>query len=477
MNHGGAPATRPLLGPLPTAIWASAGIGVVVIGTSAAMAGPAPMLAAAAIILLSIPVAWVLSSPSRALVLYAFAIPIDVYLSTTLRVTTTQVLQVAIVGAWVVQSLLAPRRPREPGARPVLPYRLGAALLAFLLASIAWAAAPEASARTVVRIVAAILLAVYAAEHVSPRTLPRVLAALCAGAVVTAIYGYLQWLRGGYDALYPFFSPFYTDPFMTRGGGFAIVATFANPNILAGYLLMVMPVAWAGLAVPGRAARAGWVLASVVLGGALLLTFSKGSWLLLGLLAGLWVLGRLPIGTTLSGVAMAGLAIGVVLFYLDPIWRTLTFLFPDSREASVDTRLALWRTAISVFLERPLLGFGPDGFATATVGMRAGVLADLTRAHNMYLQALVDHGVVGSVLLWGTCGAIVRRAWSSAGVPRPSPDAARHLGLLLGAAAFFFYGFVETLNVSNQYVNTLWLILGLLAASTRHAELQSGARR
>jgi O-antigen ligase len=225
-----------------------------------------------------------------------------------------------------------------------------------------------------------------------------------------------------------------------------------------------------------RTARLGWALASLMMAAALLLTFSKGSWLLLGLLAAMLTLARLPIGGTLTAVAMTGLAVGFVLFYLDPIWRTLLFLFPDSRQASINPRLELWWAALRVFLERPLLGFGPEGFAGATVAMREGPVASLTRAHNMYLQALVDYGIVGSVLLWSTFAVILRRAWLAVDRRRLPIESARHLGLLLGTAAFFLYGFVETLNVSNQYVNTHWLIIGLLAASTREAGLRRGER-
>jgi O-antigen ligase len=446
---------------------AAVAAGCAALGAGVAFAGALSAFAAVLAILLALPVVWIVKSPSRALCVYAFVLPLDVYLSTTLRVTTTQVLQVAIFAGWMGQIALTTHEARR-GRTSVLPYRLGGLFVLFLIVSLTWSLNVEASARTIVRTLGAILMAVYAAEHADRETLGRIARAICYGALVTAAYGFAQLVRGGYDPLYQYFSPFYSDPWIARGGGFVVVATFSNPNILAGYLLMVLPISWALWDTSTGVRRGGWILASGALAAILLLTFSKASWILLGTLALLWAVTHLPPGLSLTIGATGGVALAVVLLLIDPIIRTLLFLFPDSRQASVDSRLALWWVALSAFLERPLLGFGMDGFAGATAGLRLGYLADLIRAHNMYLQALVDLGIVGSALLWGMCFTILRRALKARVRYRDAEGSSLHLALLLAAAAYFLYGLVETLNVSNQYVNTAWLVLGLLAASTRN---------
>lgn len=459
---------------LPTAAWVViAGVCVAIAGL-AVWAGPLATLGTALAVLVAIPAVWAVSVPGRALAVYAFALPLDIYLSTTLRVTSTQVLQVAIFTAWMIRLLLDERRSHAP--RPtetVLPYRTGALLVGYLIVSLTWSVNVDASARSVIRNLGAMLMAVYAAGHADRATLGRIIRAMGYGALVAAAYGYVQYARGGYDALYPLFSPFYTDPFVARGGGFSVVATFANPNILAGYLLMVLPLVWASCVSATGPRRAAWLVAAVLLGGLLLLTFSKASWLLGFALLGLWALARLPIGATFALGAAGGIVAGVILLLIEPVLRTLLVIFPDSREVSVDTRLGLWWAAIAAFLERPLLGFGLDGFAAATAGVRSGVLADLIRAHNMYFQALVDLGIVGSLLWWTPCVLIVRRAIARLHLEDHGAGASLHTGLVLSAAAFFLYGLVETLNISNQYVNTSWLVLGLLAASS-HQQRRTG---
>jgi O-antigen ligase len=467
-------AARTAGGPSVASIHVTLAVACVLIGLAAAWAGPLPTLGAALAVLLIVPLVLVVGSPARALAVYAFALPLDVYVSTTLRVTTTQLLEVAILSAWLVRMLVGTRRGNGDESGPsAVPYPLVAALVAYLIISLAWSVSLDASARSVARTLAAIFMALYAAEHSDHRTLGRLTRAMCYGAVVTTIYGYFQYARGGFDPLYQYFSPFYSEPFLARGGGFAVVATFANPNILAGYMLMVLPLAWAAAAEATGLRRLGWLVTILLFAGILLLTFSKASWILLGVLIALWGLARLSIGWTLGLGTVSGMVVGVALLLLTPIIRTLLFIFPDSREASVDTRLGLWWAAVTAFLERPLLGFGMDGFAGATAAVRYGLLADLTRAHNMYLQALVDLGLIGSLLLWGTCAAIVRRGWRSLRIGADAEGSALHLALMLSAAAYFLYGLIETLNVSNQYVNTSWLVLGLLAGSSRQRAIDA----
>jgi O-antigen ligase len=65
-------------------------------------------------------------------------------------------------------------------------------------------------------------------------------------------------------------------------------------------------------------------------------------------------------------------------------------------------RAVLWRTALDISRERPLLGIGPDNYRL-TYGPRLGLAAWDTRVHanNTYLEVLVGSGVIGlGALLW-----------------------------------------------------------------------------
>lgn len=65
-------------------------------------------------------------------------------------------------------------------------------------------------------------------------------------------------------------------------------------------------------------------------------------------------------------------------------------------------RTVLWRTALDISRERPLLGIGPDNYRL-TYGPRLGLAAWDTRVHanNMYLEVLAGMGVAGfAALAW-----------------------------------------------------------------------------
>ncbi len=334
------------------------------IGTVVALYGPSAALASVAIACGGLTAAWLLATPVRAVTLYAFLLPFDVYLSTSLRVTSTQVIQVLVLSAAAMGVLLRIGTVQGAAHVPRTAVALGLCLTSYLTLSLTWSVNPEASARSLLRTVAAMLMAGLAASVIRDgATLRRVCAAAGLGALLTSLYGYAQFVRGGHDSLYAYFSPFYSELFVARGAGFSIVATFANPNILAGYGVLVLPLVW-GLAANARGAgRAGWAAVATLVSGAVLLTFSKAGWLLVVALAGLWMLIRVTVGTRLAVAAGGGIALGIVVWLIDRLMNTFSLVFPNAREMSVDSRLDLWRASLSAFTESPLVGFGLDGFA------------------------------------------------------------------------------------------------------------------
>ncbi|MBI5395629.1 MAG: O-antigen ligase family protein, partial [Verrucomicrobia bacterium] len=186
-----------------------------------------------------------------------------------------------------------------------------------------------------------------------------------------------------------------------------VFGTLFYPNALAGYLILVGPVAvcwlWQWLrARPGGDGRARLIGAgaAAVFGAVmlwcLLLTRSKGGFLMLAvaMAAGLALF---PVAKLRWRVGvLAGLmAVGAVFFGMKGVQRGV-----ETLEARTD----YWKAGVAMIAETPWLGGGPGTFGLRYRELRpAG--AEWTRlAHNNYLQQWTDSGVVGFagyMLLWG----------------------------------------------------------------------------
>jgi len=202
------------------------------------------------------------------------------------------------------------------------------------------------------------------------------------------------------------------------------LGSFGHPNFFAQYLILALPLAIA-LAMEKRdaIARLGWGLSGLVLAGYFLLTRSRAAWL---------------------AVAVAVLILLVVLviearrrknknFTVKKILTTSTvillvlasvFIFPKNTNkwlrSSKDSiariinadvydssfsRSLLWREALSIVKDYPVLGVGIGNFKVKLPPYRtprerqvAGSGFGFSKAHNEYLQILAELGPIGLVI-------------------------------------------------------------------------------
>ena len=135
-------------------------------------------------------------------------------------------------------------------------------------------------------------------------------------------------------------------------------------------------------------------------------------------------------------------------------------------------RAELWRAALQMFGQRPLLGFGPDNFRHLYGGYLGLPTWDQrVHANNLYLELLADLGVLGAVAF----GLVVMPAIVGVadGLRTKQSAVERILLAGLGASllAFFVHGTLDYfLDFTPVYV-LFWLIVGLSAAVSRELNL------
>ncbi len=213
---------------------------------------------------------------------------------------------------------------------------------------------------------------------------------------------------------------------------------FTTPNILGGYLAMLLPLAL--LLAEGRAL----ILVSVAV--ALALTQS-----LSGLLSAFFAFavllsmkGRLNTRTILFLLIVMGAIIALIFFLRTT--RCTEFLQPLF---SGSMRFGYWRESVRVITAHPLTGVGLANFD----------LPQCRFAHNSYLQIWGEMGVLGIVSFLWLVGAVLVNAWHKMKEPLQRDTL---LLLIASLAAFLFHNILDFSFFLPEVSLIGWVLLGLL---------------
>jgi O-antigen ligase len=200
-------------------------------------------------------------------------------------------------------------------------------------------------------------------------------------------------------------------------------STMGDPNLLAAYLALTMPLAAARLLVGKR--RAWWAGLLALQGLCLIYTYSRAGWLaaacalaVLGIVQ-FWIAGRRRLAEGFAALLVIGLVALLVLSLLPPpgdaphALQTLTSMF-RWKGATAQIRLYGWRASLDAIRARPLLGYGPATFGFVLerylppeLAPFGGAAALGRRTHNVYLETAVESGLIGLVAYLALLAAVL----------------------------------------------------------------------
>lgn len=305
-----------------------------------------------------------------------------------------QFLLPALVGGLLVYGLVThgEERGRRMGALP-------AAVLLYLLTAVIsslYAIDPAQATNTLFGRAAAVGLffAVVQIGYTRQR-LHVIVAGAAAGLLVAAAHGQLQQILGQTGSL----------GVVVDGAVVGrIQGSFGHPNQYGGYLVALMPLA-AGLALSRGMSRRMRIFAAsafVLALAPLAASYTRGA--VLGLVAGtlLWLAVVRPRQAlmTLLAAAVLGTALAPAAF---------KERLRDNNSGDIGLRTDLWRSALDIYSESPVLGVGLDNFSTAYARLPATVSEGSQRrllhqtqvlipphANNLYLTILAEQGIAGT---------------------------------------------------------------------------------
>jgi len=361
----------------------------------------------------------------------------------------------------LVWAITAARRrataPLLTDRHPALAY-CALVLLGWTFASMLWATDPTTAGLTALRFTqGTILIFVVFSAIREKRHLIWVIDGFLVGAVLTAIVG-LAGVTGAEG----------TDAAMSD----RLTGSIGDPNELAAILLPALSLALFMLATSDGALRRFLLVAvAVTCVVALVRTESRGGLIGLGamLLAGLVFSGPVRARAATIVLAVSGFAVAYFTLVAPPqsLGRLTSF-----GAGGGSGRTDLWSVALDITRNHPLAGIGAGNFQLVEPAYalhnrnlpRFDLIVDTSKVvHNMYLNALVELGVVGLCLFMLLIVYAFTSAFRAVSAFARTGDREMELlarGIIIGTigmlVAFFF--------LSAQYEKQLPLLLGMLAA-------------
>jgi O-antigen ligase len=254
--------------------------------------------------------------------------------------------------------------------------------------------------------------------------------------------------------------------------------TMVHPNILAPYLLALVPIFFSLAATaPTRLLRNAALLTALIGSLGVACTMSRAPWILLAaefvaVLAGLTVFRVIKAQQAIGLLAIAVLA---VLIALAPFAQKISDRMLSNIGESITFRAQLNRVALAMFSDRPMLGIGLNrftaqlphydpNFAQSVTNVEQGeevYARAIAAVHNFYLLILAETGATGlGAMVAFLAGALcigVRAVRATAG-----PWRGACFGMLIGLIALLLEEFSDFSLWIDPGFFTLALIVGLL---------------
>ncbi len=308
----------------------------------------------------------------------------------------------------------------------------------------------------------------------APQWWNRIVAALLAGQLVSAVLAIRQ-LYGDTAELAR-----WADPNSVADGTIRVYGPLENPNLLAGYLIPILPIALVALlrwrSWPQRLFAATALLLGAI---ALFLSYSRGGWL--GMLAALGALGLLlvlrqtrqwpPLWRRLFPLLLLVGAVAVLVVavtQVEPLRIRVLSLVAGREDSSNNFRINVWLAAIDMIQARPWLGIGPGNTAFNLIyPLYQQPKFNALSAYSVPLELLVEGGVPYLLAALGLLVASLR-----AGLAQLKGESSWALPALAAVAAIAglgMQGITDTIFFRPEVQLTGWFCLASLAVSRAQA--------
>jgi putative inorganic carbon (HCO3(-)) transporter len=293
-----------------------------------------------------------------------------------------------------------------------------------------------------------------------------VIRAFALSGAAVAGYGILQYLRGAHGA------SAWLDSEMFSDIGLRVYSTLGNPNVLAEYLLLVIPFAAALVLTEKRVLPRLLFLGSLA---AMLLcmalTFARGGWLGLILAAAVFLI-MLDRRFILLGIF--GLA---ALYFLLPDVIVSRFLsIGNLEDGSTSYRLSIWLGTLAMLRDFWFVGIGPGTAAFNKIYPLYGYnTVAAPHSHNLFLQFVCDSGVAALIVFVMVVFSLLRALASSVAGSADKTMNRFRIAAISAVVGFLAQGLTDYSFYNYRVTLVFWASVGLGMALSRRSDAETAA--
>jgi O-antigen ligase len=273
----------------------------------------------------------------------------------------------------------------------------------------------------------------------------------------------------GVNTFWSFYQYFFALPSLAQTSSGMIAALARTRRTSAGFALPNTFGGWLGLTFPGLIGisilrrKISYYFLTILAFASLLLTFSVGTWLSLGVV-GVGVI----LKTKRRFLFRLALMLSLCLFLLSLAVKRIEVINLFSPESSFCQRVYNWQTAFRIAQAYPF-GCGLGTYGVVLPNYKSLLENETQHVHNSYLEILAEQGFLGLftyLLLLGAIGRLVL-------YPLPQKDKVFVISLLLGLTTYIIHNLLDFDFYIPNLALLFWLFLGIVFSKVKKYQIYS----
>ncbi|MBQ7982015.1 MAG: O-antigen ligase family protein, partial [Clostridia bacterium] len=223
-----------------------------------------------------------------------------------------------------------------------------------------------------------------------------------------------------------------------------VVSTLENPNVLAEYLIMILPIAVAGFFCAKLISqKMVYLFAGGIIGACLIFTWSRGAWLglIIAMLLFLLMYSKKVLVIGLFGI----LAVPFLPFVLPQSILNRFLSIGNLGDTSTSYRVHIWEGTLAMLRDHFLggIGVGTGVFGEVYPRYALSGIESAPHSHNLYLQIFVETGILGLALFAVFLFTFARHNFTFYAKPLPQTPRVYTAALFCGLLAVLAQGMTD----------------------------------